>query len=244
MRFRMLFLALTALAAIGLGATGSIAAGKQGLVEYQFRGELAATPPPNSSSLLLDVAGGNHRALRLMVGQPPGQSFAVGANTQYLRWAHGVPTVVQQSNLTEGDQLTVRIRAQRSSTLAQVEASAARVVADRGPNPGHARRPLWLFEGTLNAPTSTNRVNIHVLDGNYRALKAMLGQSQDQSFSFTRRTVFIKWTGGVPELISPSQLAVGGRITVRIRANGNSSLGQVEATPANHVAQHVPSSGS
>ena len=155
MRFRMLFLALTAVAAVGLGATGSIAASKQGLVEYQFRGELAATPPPNSASLLVDVAGGNQRALRLMVGQPSGQAFAVDSNTEYLRWVHGVPTVVQQSNLAEGDQLVVRIRAQRGSTLPQVEASAAKVVADHGPNPGRARKPLWLFQGTLNAPRRT-----------------------------------------------------------------------------------------
>jgi hypothetical protein len=244
MRFRVIFLALTAVAAVGLGATGSIAAGKQGLVEYQFRGELAATPPPNSSSLLVDVAGGNQRALRLMVGQPSGQAFAVGANTQYLRWAHGVPTVVQQSNLAEGDQLVVRIRAERSSTLAQVEASAAKVVADHGPNPGHARKPLWLFQGTLNAAAAGGRISLHVQDGNLRALRAMLGQAQDQSFSYGRRTVFIKWTGRVPELISTSQLTVGDRISVRIRARGNSSLGQVEATPANHVGEHEPASTS
>ena len=70
MKLRMLFLALVAVAAVGLGATGSIAAGQQGNVAYEFRGELAATPPPNSPSLLVDVAGGNKRALRLMVGQP------------------------------------------------------------------------------------------------------------------------------------------------------------------------------
>jgi hypothetical protein len=155
---------------------------------------------------------------------------------------HGVPTVVQQSNLAEGDQLVVRIRAQRSSTLAQVEASAAKVVADRGPNPGRARKPLWLFQGTLNAPAANGHLNVHVLDGNHRALKAMLGQAQDQSFSYGRRTVFIKWTGRVPELISPSQLTVGDRISVRIRARGNSSLGQVESTPANHVGEHEPAS--
>ena len=118
MRFRMLFLALVAVAAVGLGATGSVAASKQGLVEYQFRGELAATPPPNSASLLVDVAGGNQRALRLMVGQPSGQAFAVNSNTEYLRWVHGVPTVVQQSNLAEGDQLVVRIRAPRGDARA------------------------------------------------------------------------------------------------------------------------------
>ena len=242
MRFRVVFLALTAVAAVGLGATGSIAAGKQGLVEYQFRGELAATPPPNSSSLLVDVAGGNRRALRLMIGQPAGQAFAVGANTQYLRWVHGVPTVVQQSNVVEGDQLVVRIRAQRGSTLAQVEASAANVVADHGPSPGRARKALWLFQGTLNASAATGHLSVHVLDGNHRALRAMLGQAQDQSFSYDRHTVFIKWTGRVPELISPSQLTIGDRISVRVRAKGGSSLGQVEATPANHVGEHEPAS--
>ena len=244
MRFRMVFLALTAVAAVGLGATGSIAAGKQASVAYIFRGELAATPPPNSSSLLLDVAGGNQRALRLLVGQPSGQAFAVGGNTEYLRWVHGVPTVVNQSNLVEGDQLVVRIRAPRGSSLAQVETSSAGVVADHGPTPGRAVKPLWLFQGTLNAPAANGHLGVHVLDGNHRALKAMLGQAQDQSFSYGRRTVFIKWTGRVPELISPSQLTVGDRISVRVRARGNSSLGQVEATPANHVGEHEPPSSS
>ena len=244
MRFRMVFLALTAVAAVGLGATGSIAAGKQASVAYIFRGELAATPPPNSSSLLVDVAGGNQRALRLLVGQPAGQAFAVGGNTEYLRWVHGVPTVVDQSNLAEGDQLVVRIRAPRGSSLAQVEASSAAVVADHGPTPGHAARPLWLFQGTLNAPAANGHLGVHVLDGNHRALKALLGQAQDQSFSYGRRTVFIRWQGRVPTLISPSQLTVGDRISVRIRARGNSSLGQVEATPANHVGEHEPASSS
>jgi len=237
MRFRMLFLALTAVAAVGLGATGSIAASKHGLVEYQFRGELAATPPPNSASLLVDVAAGNQRALRLMVGQPSGQSFAVDSNTEYLRWVHGVPTVVQQSNLVEGDQLVVRIRAPRGSNLGQVEATNANIVADHGPNPGRAAKPLWLFKGTLNAPAANGSLSLHVLDGNNRALRAMLGQAQDQAFKYARRTVFIKWTGRVPELISPSQLTVGDRISVRIRARGNSSLGQVEATPANQAGR-------
>jgi hypothetical protein len=234
----MLFLALTALGVVGLGASGSIAAGKQASVAYIFRGELVAAPPPGANSLLLDVAGGNHRALRLMVGQPSGQAFAVGANTEYLRWVHGVPTVVQQSNLAEGDQLTIRLRAPRGSSLAQVEATPANVVADRGPNPGRPLKPLWLFEGSLNAPAAGGHVSIHVLDGNHRALRAMLGQAQDQSFTYSRRTVFIRWQGRVPTLISPSQLAVGERISVRIRANGSSSLGQVESTPANHVAAH------
>ena len=112
MRIRMLFLALVALSVVGLGASGSVAS-PQANVLYEFRGELIADPPSGASALIVDVAGGNRRALRLLVGQSSGQSFAVGPNTQYLRWAHGVPTVVSLDNLAEGDQLTVRIRAPR-----------------------------------------------------------------------------------------------------------------------------------
>ena len=66
----------------------------------------------------------------------------------------------------------------------------------------------------------------------------MLGQSQNQAFAYGRRTVFIRWQGRVPTLISPSQLAVGERVSIRIRARGAASLGEVESTPANHVAAH------
>jgi hypothetical protein len=241
MRIRMIFLALVALSVIGLGASGSVAASQSNAL-FLFKGELIADPPPGASSILVDVAGGNRLALRKLVGQSSAQAFAVGPNTQYLRWARGVPTVVTLDNLAEGDQVTLRIRAPRRSSLAQVTATPAAVVADHGPNPRRAAKPLWLFKGTLNAPAAGGRLNIHVLDGNYRALKAMLGQAQSQPFAYSRRTVFIRWQGRVPTLISPSQLVVGERINIRIRARGHSSLGEVQATPANHVAAHGPAS--
>jgi hypothetical protein len=240
MRIRMILLALVTLSVVGLGAAGSVAASQQANALFLFRGELLADPPPGATSLLVDVAGGNRLALRKLVGQSSAQAFAVGPNTQYLRWARGVPTVVSIDNLTEGDQVTLRIRAPRRSSLAQVESTPAAVVADHGPNPRRAAKPLWLFKGTLIAPASAGRLSLHVLDGNYRALKAMLGQAQSQSFAYSRRTVFIRWQGRVPTLISPSQLVPGERINIRIRARGHSSLGQVQATPANHVAAHGP----
>jgi hypothetical protein len=82
------------------------------------------------------------------------------------------------------------------------------------------------------------------MDGNHRALKAMLGQALDQPFAYGRRTVFIRWQGRVPTLISPSQLQVGDDISVRVRASAGSSLAQVESTPANHVGEHEPPSPS
>jgi hypothetical protein len=238
MRIRLLLVALGALVALVLGTSGSVAAPPN--AAFVFRGELLATPSGNDPALLVDVAGGNRLALRLLVGHSSAQSFAVNSNTVYLRWAHGVPTVVSQSNLVVGDAVTIRIRAPRNSSLAQVESSPAKLVSDRGPNPGRALRPLWLFQGTLNSPAANGHLSVHIMDGNHRALKAMLGQQLDQTFTYGRRTVFILWQGRVPTLISPSQLQVGARISVRIRARGSASLGEVEATPAKHIAQHSP----
>jgi hypothetical protein len=68
----------------------------------------------------------------------------------------------------------------------------------------------------------------------------MLGQSQDQAFAYSRRTVFIRWQGRVPTLISPRQLVVGERINIRIRARGHAPLPEVKSTPANQVAAHGP----
>ena len=78
------------------------------------------------------------------------------------------------------------------------------------------------------------------MDGNY-ALKAMLGQALDQSFAYNRRTVFIRWQGpdADPDLAEPAH---GRRQDQRPdRARGNSSLAQVQATPAKHIAERQPS---
>jgi hypothetical protein len=81
---------------------------------------------------------------------------------------------------------------------------------------------------------------LHITNGNLRALRAMLGQPLNQTFSYDSHTVFVLWHGRVPTLISPSQLVVGDRISVRIRAPRAFALVQVEQVPANHVGDHQP----
>ena len=233
MRRQLLPLALVALTVLAAGASSTFAAGNGGGALFIFNGHLMADAG-SSPTLFVAVSGGNRIALKKLVGQDKTQQFSVGQNTQYIRWTNGVPTVVPESNLVAGD------RVARQSSLAQIESTSAGRVADSGANPQFAHRPLWLFIGKLDGPASGGHLTLHITNGNQRSLQRMLGQPLDQTFSYDAHTIFVLWQGGVPTLISPSQLVVGDRISVRIRARGSASLGQVESTPANHVGDHEP----
>jgi hypothetical protein len=239
MRTRRTYVVLAAVVLLAAGASSTLAARGSGEQTFIFNGHLLADAG-SSSSLYVDVNGGNRPALRKLVGQSDNQHFAVDSSTQFLRWSHGVPTVVAESNLVAGDVVSVQIRAARNASLAEIVATAAARVADRGPAPGHAGRPLWLFVGSLNAPAANGKVAIHVQSGNWLALRKMLGQPQDESFSYGARTIFILWRSGVPTVISPSQLKVGDRISIRIRAPRADSLQQAEQVPATHIGDHEP----
>jgi hypothetical protein len=243
MRRQLAYLALVAVAVLTVGTSSTLAARSSGTIQYLFNGRLLADAG-NSSSLFVDVKGGNHAALRKLIGQGRTQQFAVGPNTQYIRWQNGVPSVVDESNLVAGDRVSVHVRAARTDSLAQIEATPAWRVADRGPFGRFAHRPLWLFIGRLDAPAANGHFTLHIVDGNLRALRAMLGQQLDQTFTYDAHTVFVLWVNGVPHVISASQLVVGDRISVRIRAPRSFSLAQVEAVPANHVGDHEPGSSS
>jgi hypothetical protein len=239
MRRRLAYFVLAAAVLVAAGATSSFAAHRGGELTYVFNGTLLSDAG-NSPSVYVDVRGGSKPALKKLVGQNESQNFAVGSGTQFLRWSHGVPTVVAESNLIAGDVVSVQVRAARDASLGQIESTPASRVADRGPTPGHAARPLWLLIGTLDAPAAAGKVTIHVQSGNWLGLRKMLGQPLDESFSYGNRTIFILWRGGVPTVISPGQLKVGDRISVRVRAPRSYSLQQAEQVPASHIGDHEP----
>jgi hypothetical protein len=222
-----------------LGATAAWSGGPA-KVEYSFSGRLLADPPSNANSISVSVETGNKRALRAMLGASQNQAFSVGSHTEYLRWSKGIPHVVSIDDLKQGDWVTVRVRAARGSDLAAVEGTDAGIVADRGATPSFAKLPLWLFRGTLDAPAANGKLTLHVNGGNRRALRKLLGQSRDQTFSYDDATIFLLWQGKVPTVIQASDLKVGERITVRIRDPRGSSLQQIENTPARHVGEHEP----
>jgi hypothetical protein len=87
-------------------------------------------------------------------------------------------------------------------------------------------------------------VTVHVTGGNHHALKLLVGQSADQSFSYGESTIFLLWQGKVPTVIDASKLVAGDKIVVRIRAEKGASLSQVESTPANHIGDREPAAKS
>jgi hypothetical protein len=234
MKHRVLMtLALAALACAALAAT---AAGAPKGRLFQFRGEVTGL---NLNSIGVQVEGGNRPALRMMLGQSQNQSFAIGDHTEVLIWRKGIPTVGGVGDMQLGDWVQVSVRAPVGSSLAGIEATQAGLVGDHVKAP-HAALPLWLYVGTVAGPQSGGHIALHVTAGNRRALRTLLGQSVDQTFTYDDNTIFLLWQGKVPTVIDASQLKAGDRITVRIRAPQRSALAQVEATAANHVGDHEP----
>lgn len=234
MKHRVLMtLALAVLAAAALAATATGA--PKGRL-FQFRGEVTAV---SLNSVGLQVEGGNRPALRKMLGQTQNQTFALGDHTEILVWRRGIPAIGGVGDLKLGDWVQVNVRAPYGSTLAQIEATQAGLVGDHVKAP-HAALPLWLYVGTVAGPQSGGHIALHVTAGNRRALRTLLGQPADQTFTYGDGTIFLLWQGGRPTVIGPSQLQAGDRITVRVRAPRTATLAQVEATPANHVGDHEP----
>jgi hypothetical protein len=230
----LITLALAALACTIVAAT-ALGGGKGRL--YQFRGEVASA---GTTSVAVTIEGGNHAALRTLIGQPQTESFTLGPRSEVLVYSHGVPHVGSPAELHPGDTVTVNVRAHGGATLAELLATPLAIIGDHGSHRGPASRALFLYVGAVAGGQSGGHIALHVTSGNWRGLKTMLGQPVDQTFSYSDGTIFLLWQGRVPTVIDPAQLKPGDRITVRIRAQRDATLAQVEATPATHVGDHEP----
>ena len=168
------------------------------------------------------------------------QTFATGEKTVFLKWTHGVPTVVGIGDLAAGDYVTVNVRADSQRLARHDQGHARRDRRRPRPDRDPPSKPLYLFRGTF-VSTADGKVTIDVKGGNRHALKLLIGQSAQQTFS----------TGAgdrVPPLGAPDpdrdrrrpKLKAGDRIVIRVRADRGSSLAEVEATPARRVADREP----
>ena len=185
--------------------------------------------------------GGNRIALRAMLGASVQQQFAVGGSTEYLKWSSGVPSVVQAGDLAAGDWVVLAVRAPRGASLDALEQRAAGVVSDRGTQPSPPSKPLYLYRGRL-VSGGDGSVTVDVRGGNRRGLRLLVDRGARQTFAAGQETIFLRWQGKVPTVISASDLKAGDRVTVRIRAAARSTLEQVESSTAVHVGEHEPAS--
>ena len=205
---------------------------------FTFQGQLTATPANGGVSIT--VQGGNKAALRAMLGQPVTQTFAYGVD-------HRVPEVVARRShrragrRSRGRRLRHGERARPAQLGSRRRSSSSRpaIVGDHGTTLYTPDKPLYLFRGTLTSVGSSS-VTVHVTGGDHRALRLLIGSSNDQTFAFGDTTIFLLWQGKVPTVIDASKLVVGDKIVVRIRADKGATLAQVESTPANHIGDREP----
>ena len=226
-----------ALAALACAVVAAAAAGGSKGQLYQYRGEVLAT---GTNSVQVQIEGGNHAALKALIGQSQNETFATDAKTEFLGWTAGVPHVISIGDVKAGDNVQVSIRAPHGASLAALLAKPAALVGDHGNNAGGNGRALFLYVGTVAGGQAGGHIALHVTGGNWRALRSMLGQSLDETFTYDEGTIFLLWQGKVPTVIDPSQLKAGDRITVRIRATRAATLQQVEGIAAAHVGDHEP----
>jgi hypothetical protein len=229
-------ISIAAVLAALVATTAAFAGGPHGNTLYRYVGQVTGT---TNASVTVTVQNGNRPALRSLLGQSQAQTFATSDKTVFLKWADGVPTVSAIDAIAVGDYVTVNVRADRDTALDLIKAKPAALVADRGPTLHHPAKPLYLFRGAF-VSTAGGKVTIDVKGGNRHALRLMIGQPAQQTFSTGPETVFLHWAHRIPDVIDASKLKVGDRIVVRIRADRGLSLAEIETIPAKRVADREP----
>ena len=99
-----------------------------------------------------------------------------------------------------------------SAALATVACAALVATAVAAP-----KNRLFQFSGEVLG-TSTSALQIQVESGNPVALRALIGESQNQTFSLGPNTEILVWQKGVPHVASVSDLNQGDTVVVNVRA--------------------------
>ena len=173
-----LTLGLAVLACAAVAATAS--AGGKGRL-FQFRGELLNA---SSTSVQLQVEGGNRAALRALLGQSQDQTFAIGSTTEILDLAPRRPAR-RHRRRPQGQRLGRSQRPRQGRLVA---------LGDRGQRRRHRRRPRRTRPASRSrctctsarwparSPAATSPCTCTAATA--RALRSMLDQSLDQTFTY------------------------------------------------------------
>jgi hypothetical protein len=101
-----------------------------------------------------------------------------------------------------------------------------------------ARGQLFQFRGELTGINATS-LGLQVEGGNKPALRAMLGQPQNQSFAIGANTEILIWRKGIPAVGGVTDLKLGDWVQINVHAPGGSTLAQIETNQAGLVGDHV-----
>ena len=103
----------------------------------------------------------------------------------------------------------------------------------------HQRGILYTYAGTLAAAPSATGLTVDIERGNRPALKSLIGQSAQQTFTYDESTEFLLWSHGIPTVVDASALHAGDWVRVNVRASHDATLADITAKPAAIVGDHV-----
>jgi hypothetical protein len=207
---------------------------------FEFRGKVEVAPGPNATQLVVNVTGGNRPALKAALGAPQPLTFATGGHTKWTLYDAGKPVLGASKDVAAGDPVTVRVRAPKTASLADILAREAAFVGDFANNVRPEGRQ-YLFGGRASAvDTTAKTITLTVNWGNWRALHAMLGSPVSQTFHYSDQTIFVTWKGGMPHLLTPDQITAGDPLRIRVFGPKGSSLADLTATAAYKVHDREP----
>jgi len=126
----------------------------------------------------------------------------------------------------------------RVMSLIAIGMAALVTAAGAGAAQQKTRGIEYSFVGQLTAAPSDGQVAVTVQGGNRPALRAMLGQSVAQSFSYGSKTEFLEWSHGVPSVVQPDALSAGDYVWIHVRDTAGASLADIEAKDAGLVGDH------
>ena len=242
-RLLLTTLALAASAVALPAAAGIATAAPAGQTQvFEFRGKVEVAPGPNATQLVVNVTGGSRPALKAALGATQPLTFATGGQTKWTLYDAGKPVLGASKDVAAGDPVTVRVRAPRSASLADILARQASFVGDYVNNVRPAGRQ-YLFGGRASAvDTTAKTITMTVAWGNWRSLHAMLGAPISQTFHYNAQTIFVTWKGGLPRLLTPDQISAGDPLKIRVFGPRAASLASLTATAAYKVHDREPAS--
>ena len=120
----------------------------------------------------------------------------------------------------------------RSTIVVALAAVLATLVATTAAFAGGSRdNVLYRYVGQAKAVGETS-VTVSVQNGNRAALRSMLRQPQEQTFTTDEKTVILRWQDGVPTPIALGDIQPNDYVTVNVRADRKDDIGTITKTPA------------